>query len=339
MDVLTEFGHITPRSAAYVYAQLLKRALPRLVTEPYAQSYNIPNNEGKVAKWRRYNSLTAATTPLAEGIAPDGQRLTYTDIQVVMEQYGDRVNITDVIQDVHEDPIINGVAVPVCSEQIARTMEENRIEVWKAGTSVFYAGGTGIVARNQVASTVRRGDLRYIIRQLDANYATEISSLLGGSPKYDTEPVAPAYFAFAHTDLYADFMNLAGFIPVRNYAQPGSARPGEIGSIDRLRVILTPLFTSWEDSGALIGADGFISASDVRNDVYPVIILAQDAVGTVTLRGHFAFTPIVIQPNIPSPSNPLGQKGHVGWKRWAADIIINDNMMYRYECACTENPT
>jgi N4-gp56 family major capsid protein len=337
-EVLTEFGHITPRSAAYVYVKLLERALPQLVTEPYAQAFNIPNNEGKVGKWRRYASLTSATTPLAEGVAPDGQRLTYTDVQVTMEQYGDRVNITDVIQDVHEDPIINGVAVPVCAEQIARTMEENRIEVWKAGTSVFYAGGTGIVARNTVAATVSRGDLRYITRQLDANFAKEISSVLAGSPNYDTEPVDMAYFAFCHSDLIPDFLNLPGFIPARNYAQQGSARIKEIGSIDRIRVIATPLFTPFEDTGALIGADGFISTSDVRNDVYPVIIMGQNAVGTVSLRGNFAFTPIVVQPNIPNQANPLGQQGHVGWKRWAADLILDDNMIYRYECACTENP-
>ena len=338
MEVITEFGHITPRTAGHVVAKLLKRALPLLVTEAYIQPYVVPNNEGLVAKWRRYNSLTPATTPLAEGVAPDGQRLTYTDVQVVLEQYGDIVYITDVIQDTHEDPIINGVAVPVCGEQMARTTEENRISVWKAGTSVYYAGGTTYTLRTQVNKAISRGDIRYVIRQLDAAYAKEMTTLLKGSPNFDTEPVAPAYFAFGHTDLYADFMNVPGFIPVRNYAQPGDARPGEIGSVDRLRVILTPLFTPFADSGEAVGS-GFLSTTGVLNDVYPVIILAQDAVAGVALRGGFAVKPFVVNPNVPDHYNKLGQLGHVGWKIWDANVILNDNFIYRIECACTENPT
>ena len=86
--LITEYGNITPRTAAHAVKKLLERLLPLTVCERFGVGYQIPSKTSKVAKWRRYSSLAAATTPLAEGITPAGQRLAYTDVQVVMEQFG-----------------------------------------------------------------------------------------------------------------------------------------------------------------------------------------------------------------------------------------------------------
>ena len=85
------YGDISPRTAAYVVKQLLERAVPVLLIEKFGQTYPIPQNNTKSAKWRRY-FLTGSTgsagngsgnfyvplalTPLVEGVTPSGSRMS-----------------------------------------------------------------------------------------------------------------------------------------------------------------------------------------------------------------------------------------------------------------------
>jgi N4-gp56 family major capsid protein len=335
--IVTEFGNITPRTAAYTVKNLLERAIPYLVTEQFGVPYVIPNKSSKVAKWRRYLALTAATVPLAEGVTPTGQRITYTDVQVVMEQYGDIVTITDVIEDVHEDPVLNE-AVDLCSEQMAETKEINRISVLKAGTKVYYASSTAIVTRGTVAAVVDRGDLRYVERQMLGNRARAISKLVRPTAQYATAPIAPAFFMLGHTDGKADLEKISGFTPIENYASPVQLE-AEVGKIGNARIILTDLFDPWLAQGDAVGATGLIAANATNIDVYPLILLGKNAFGLVSLKGKFAAKPSVINPNQPSKSDPLGQRGYVGWKIWDANVILNDDFMYRIETGFTANPS
>jgi len=335
--LVTEYGDITPRTALFAIKKLLERAIPYLVTEQFGVPYNIPNKSSKTAKWRRYLALSAATTPLSEGVTPTGQKLSYTDVQVVMEQYGDIVEITDVIEDTHEDPVLNE-ATDICSEQMAETKEVNRISVLTAGTNVYYASSTAITTRDTVAAVVDRGDLRYVERQLLGNRARAISKLVRPQAEYASAPIPPAFFSLTHTDGKADIEKLAGFTPVENYSSPVQLE-AEIGKVGAMRFLCTDLFDSWGHAGAAIGVTGLITDDDSNVDVYPIVVLGKNAFGIVSLKGRFAAKPSVINPNQPSKSDPLGQRGYVGWKIWDANVILNDDFMYRIETGYTLNPT
>lgn len=333
----TIFADITPRTEGHTVRKLIERAIPYLVTEPYIEAYTIPNKEGRIAKWRRYLALTVATVPLAEGVTPPGQKLTYSDVQVVMEQYGDWVGITDVIEDTHEDPILNDT-VENCSEQMAETREINRISVWTAGTSVMYAGDPTYTLRTDVLTALVRADLTYTTRQMKDNKAREISKLMTSNRNYGTEPIAPAFFAFGDSDLDADIYKLPGFVPVEKYTEPGSARVAEIGKWRNIRFVTTSLFDPWADSGGAVAGTGLISTTGADCDIYPLIILARKAVAGVALRGKFAVTPVVVNPGRADHYDKLGQTGHVGWKNWDANVILNDDFIWRIEVGCTLYP-
>ncbi len=85
---ITTYGNISPRTAAFVVVELLKRAMPYLCLEKFGQSKALPGNKTQSMKWRRYNSLDLATTPLTEGVTPAGKKLTATDITGNLYQYG-----------------------------------------------------------------------------------------------------------------------------------------------------------------------------------------------------------------------------------------------------------
>lgn len=333
------YGDISPRTAGKAMKRLLKRGQHLMVVERFGQKDPLRKNSTKTAKWRRYNSLARASAPLAEGITPKGKRLTYTDVNATLEQYGDLIELTDVIADTHEDPVFKE-SMDLCGEQSAETVEELRIAVLKAGSNVFYADG--VTTRATVNSPPTRGDFRKIFRYFKKHKAREISKIIRATDKISTQPVEPAYFAMGHTDLKADLRDVPGFIPVGNYSASVKALPGEVGSIEEFRIILTPMFEPWEATGAsgtTYLSGGVEVSSAAQCDVYPLIFVARDAYGIVPLQGFEAVIPYVINPNKPTKSDPLAQLGYVAWKTYQTAAILNQNWLARLECAASASPS
>lgn len=350
MATPTVYGDISPRTAAYAIKDMLKRGMPYMAIEKFGQMYPLPTNSSKVAKFRRYfltgttgaagdgtgdYYIPLATTPLVEGVTPAGNTLANHDVTVEIAQYGDFITITDVIQDTHEDPVLQQ-ATEVLGEQAAMTIETLRFNVLKAGANAFYAGDTAttpgatVTARADVAGAIDRSLQRKITTSLTRQNARPITQALRSSPDYSMQAVEAAFVALVHPDLESDIRDMDGFIPTKQY---GSVSPweNEIGTVERVRYLSSTIFESWKAAGSDVTTyPGFISDDGVNNDVYPIIFLARDAFGMVPLKGKTALTPMVVNPS-PSISDPLAQRGTVGWKAYSATTILNDAWMVRAE--------
>jgi len=68
--------------------ELLKRGMPYLVLEKFGQAKELPMNKTQAMKFRRYEHLPLATTPLIEGVTPTSIKLAFTDITAILRQYG-----------------------------------------------------------------------------------------------------------------------------------------------------------------------------------------------------------------------------------------------------------
>ena len=157
MEAINTYGDISPRTAGKAKKKLLKRGQHLMVTERFGQVDPQQKNSTKTVKWRRYNSLARATAPLAEGVPPAGRKLTYTDVSATLEQYGDYVNITDVIADTHEDPVLQE-SMDLCGEQAAETIEEavkhitaNKLKSMDAGRMGYSTSEVGDMVARYVA--------------------------------------------------------------------------------------------------------------------------------------------------------------------------------------------
>ena len=179
---ITTYGDISPRTAAFVVRDLLKRGMPWLIFEKFGQAKPLPSNSTKSLQFRRYYIDSTFTTgaaatglmngdfnpheyftgtnfdptekTLTEGVTPDATSLESHDLDVTLTQYGDRVVISDVVMDTHEDPILSE-AVDILGEQAAVLIEKTRYNVLKAGTTVFY--GTGTARAGSIKSPIFRG--------------------------------------------------------------------------------------------------------------------------------------------------------------------------------------
>lgn len=327
---ITKYGDISQRTAAYAAVEMLSHAEPILVLSKFGQNKPIPKNTADNVKFRRPVPFTVSLTPLTEGVTPTAQQMAYEDVPATLSQYGAIVEISDKVADTAEDPVLKDASM-LSGEQAAETIEMLTYGVIKGGTNVSYANGA---ARANVNTIIELNDIRGATRALKAQRGKAITQMLGGSPNYNTTPVEGGFVAFAHTDLEADLRTLTGFTPVAEY---GSRKPlcaEECGTVENVRFILTPLLDSFPDAGDTKGATK--STSGTVSDVYPVIFIAKEAYGLVPLKGQNSITPSVINPNTPSKSDPLGQRGYVGWKTYFTAVRLNEAWLKRVEVAVTD---
>lgn len=301
--------------------------MPYLVLEKFGQAKTLPERNSKTIKFRRYNALPATPKTLSEGVTPAATKLTSTDVTAVLQQYGDRITITDVIMDTHEDPVLRE-SVEVLGEQAAQMIEAVRFGILCAGTNVLYANGA---ARNAVNTKLTDDVQRRAVRALKRQNGRQITSIVRSTPAYETANVAPGYVGLIHPDLEGDVRALTGFTPAEKY---GSISPweNELGKANDVRYVTSTVFAPWADAGGAKGT--MLSASGTNADVYPVLYLAKDAYGIVALKGQYAVTPMVVNPK-PSDSDPMAQRGHAAWKAMQTAVILNDSWILRAEVAAT----
>lgn len=332
---VTKYGDISPRTAAFAAKEMLERGLPYLVIEKFGQTKPLPSNSSKTIIFRKYDALDATPNVLVEGVTPTGKQLTATDVSCTLEQLGDRITITDVVADTHEDPVFKE-GQEVLGEQAAQMVEIARFGVLKAGTNMYYANGT---QRTDVNTPLTLGLQRRITRYLKRQLARKITKVVKSTAAYGTQAVAASYIALVHTDLEADIRNLAGFVPTEEYGQI-TPYESEIGKVEDVRYVSSTIFEPWEDGGGAYAGSGtaMVSTTGAQADVYPILYLGANAYGIVPLKGANAITPMVVNPK-PTDSDPLAQRGHIAWKTMTKAVILQDAWMVRAEVAVTANPT
>lgn len=328
---LSNSAGLSQRTNVYAERQMLKHAAPVMVLEKTGPLIKpMPKNKGTTIKFRRPIPFEAATTPLQEGVTPTGSAFRYEDVSATLDQYGQVGIITDVIEDTHEDPVLNDLTVQL-GENIGRTKELLNYAVLRGGTNVVYANGS---SRSDVNTPISLAKQRLVTRTLKAQKAMKVTQVLDASPNYATRAVEAAYIAVGHTDLEADIRNLPNFTPVSEYGNRRTVSDYEIGSCEDVRYILSPDLEPFADAGGTAGS--MVSTGGTNADVYPVLYFGKEAWGMVPLRGQGSVEPTIIPVNQKTKDDPLGQRGYAGWKMWHVGVILNQLWMARLEVAATD---
>lgn len=311
--------------------KMLARAIPNMPFEKFAQPFTYDRNSGDTAIFMRYESLDNTPQKLIEGVTPNAKEITTTTIESPLEQYGDYILMSDKLIDTNDVNFVENAAT-VLGEQAAEAVERLRIATLMSGTNVMFANGT---ARNQVNTPITANLMNRIERALWRQEAKFITNPIASSPRFYTENIPGAFVAVVHPDLIQDIRALPGFKAPWDYGTP-SDWEGEVGAYNHFRFMATTLLRPFADAGgAAAGPDGtMISTSGTNADVYPMIILARDAFGTVVLRGMDSIKPRIIRPT-PSIIDPLWQRGAISWKVMTTTVILNQAWMMRVEVAAS----
>lgn len=269
----------------------------------------------------------AADHVTAEGVTPSADTIAPTDITVQLQQYSVLYSVTDKTVDLYEDDVPSEMKKQT-GERMGLVREMVRFGALKAATNKFYCGGTTVATTDE---TLSLNMLRKVSRSLQANHAKQITSILAPSPNFATAPVEAGYLVFCHSDMEPAIRDLPGFKHVSEYGQRKVMHEMEVGSVERFRFIVSPeLAPTLGASGvtAAVGATGLLdSASSGYIDVYPCLVVAEDAWGQVALRGMDSIDVTYLPPGSKDKNDPLGQRGYIGAKTWMAASVLNNGHM------------
>lgn len=344
---MTQFTYSTPAGRINkLKGEILAHAIPVEVLGITGMQRAMPKNNGKTVVYRRYLpyggaitngntinrwSVDSAAHELTEGVTPTADTLVPQDITVTLKQYGCLYEITDQAVDTYEDDAPAEMKKQ-CGERVGLVREMIRYGILKGGANVYYSGGT---SRATVDEKITLTLLRKISRNLQANHAKRVTSILAPSPNIGTTPVEASYLVFCHSDCEADIRDLAGFKHVSEYGSRKPIHEMEIGSCENFRFVTSPELAAYADAGAAVGATGLYSTSSSNIDVYPVIMAGEDAWGQVALRGGDSLDPTWIPPGQKDKSDPLGQRGFVGSKFYMQCAELNAGWMAVAEVGVT----
>jgi N4-gp56 family major capsid protein len=338
------YSLVPSRNLIMAEREMLKHAMPIKVLSTFGTQKPIPQNKTDTVVFRRAlpidagtngaPSITTSNYLLQEGVTPGSRTITYQDVQVTLQQYGVLMKLSSKAEAMYEDDI-PGDMIKLVGEHMASIEELISYGVVRGGTNVVFANGT---VRTAVNTAITLNKMRQAARQLESAHAQLVTEKLASSVNFGTAPIEPGYLVFIHTDMEADFRNLTGFTPVARYGSQKPVHEREVGTVERFRIITSPYFRPFLAAGGTITAGTFLSnggTTGTTADVYPVMVVAQEAWGQVSLKGMNAIQPIYLPAKQITHANPMGQFGYVGANFYKNAVRLNENWMVRVECAAS----
>lgn len=325
----TTYGDISFRSGVHVIAKSLALAETQYVLQPYARHEKLAKNVGLSVKWRVPVIFNVSTTSLTEGVTPSPQAYDQDYVSATLAQYGSWFPFSDVVADMHEDPILKDLS-DLASRHQADVREMLTWETIRAGSNVVYTNGS---ARTDVNTVITKDDIDSAVMTLKSNYTPKITKRIAASTDIATEPVNASYLLIGNTFLEPTFRGMDSFVPVEKYSGFSPCCEWEIGKVDEVRIILTNYATGFNDAGGTASGNGVRSSAGTSANVYPCIVFGEEAFACATIKGMDGMKVSVTNPKMGSENDPLGQRGHAAWKFWFVAKILNDNRMVRIETA------
>ena len=296
-----------------------RRFLPYGAT---ATNANTQNQFFQAGNGDRSSAMIQANQ-IAEGVTPSPDSLIAVDITVVLIQYGCLYGFTDKTFLLYEDEIPAEMIKQV-GERVVLVNEQIIYGALKACTNQYYGGsGTSLTTVN---GAITLGMVRKIVKNLQANHAEAITSVLSSSANFDTSAVPEGFVVYCNTDMEPDIRDLPNFTPAEKYAS-GKPMPYELGMCERFRFIMSPDLPSIQNGGAAVGATGLYSTSGSNIDVYQFIVAGEDAWSQIAVRGRQSLETTYLEPGKKDKADPLGQRGYAGTAWWKAVMVENPGWM------------
>lgn len=268
-----------------------------------------------------------------EGLTPDTNTITYTDVPVTLNSYDVLFKYTDKAALMHEHKIPDDM-IRQTAQVIAEIAELVAFGQVKAGSSVVYANGS---TRAGLKQPISLPILRLAVRAMNSNRATEVTTMIKAGPDFGTGSAPGGFICFCSTDLSSDIRDLPHFVPKEAY---GSARKAyhqkEIGACEEFTFIVSSLLKPWLAAGTTYDGS-MVSAAGSSNDVYPMILMAQDAWGHVSLkgRGYTGINPVHVPWDDANHYNPSKKFGFIGAGFYYNCVRLNEFFMQRIEVCAT----
>ena len=295
-NVTTQTGEgkdLSPEMKTFYDMTLIDMAAPELVHNQFGQKRPIPKNGGKTIEFRKFSALPKATTPIQEGVTPDGGSLNVTAIEATVEQYGYYIVQSDVLELTSLDNTIIE-ATKLLGKQAGVTLDTITRDIITAGATSFVVAGGGSTA----SANITVADVAKIVAKLRA---------------MNTPTINGDYVAIIHPYVAHDLMRDPEWIDAHKYAQPENLYAGEIGKVCGVRFVQTS------------------EAKIVSGGIFKCLFFGEGAYGVTEITGGGLQT-IVKQKGSAGTADPLDQRSSIGWKAMTTAEVLVPEYLIVYEC-------
>ena len=305
---MNTIGGLSVENKKFYNRTLLKRMLPYLVFLRYGQKKPLKKGEGDTVSFRRVESLAPATTPLTEGVTPDGSKIQISEVTATVNQYGDYVEITDKLDLVGIDPIITETA-EILGEQAGLTIDNVVRDVVCAGTTVQYVNNKTGTAQLGTSDKISYAEIKKAVKTLKNN---NVRPLEDGS-----------YVGLIDPDTESDITDDPMWVDVSKYNGGTKILDGEIGKLAGVRFVTTT------ETLVKVGANSI--------PIHCSMIVGKDAYGVVDVENSTDKPTIIVKPfGSSGTEDPLNQRQTQGWKAMFTAVRLNELAMVRIEHAVSE---
>ena len=186
------------------------------------------------------------------------------------------------------------------------------------------------------ASVVSFKNLTRLDQILTDNRTPTKTTIITGSTYTDTKVLGATRVMYVGSELVpqlkqlTDFFDDKAFIEIQHYADAGNLLNGEVGSIDKFRIIQVPEMLHWAGLGAAVTNNPGFRSSMVGGvehyDIYPMLCVGEDSFATIGFQTDgksVKFNVITKMPgNATADRNdPFGETGFSSIK-WYYGILI-----------------
>ncbi len=310
----TETGSLSAEMKTFYEKRLLDQAEPLLVHNQFGDKYPIPAGSGKKIEFRKYSALPKALTALTEGVTPAGNSLTVTTVEGTVKQYGDWIQLSDMLQ---MTAIDNNVvqATKLLSSQAGRTLDTVTREVLAGGTNVIYAPKVVDGAETEVLSRSTLTPECVLTPFVVMRAAATLEAM--NTPKIDG-----SYVLIIHPYCRETLQESPGWVDVVKYKEGNNTFSGEIGKIGDVRVVTTSEAKVINDSTCPV------VESTTYYSVFTSLLLGANAYGVTELENG-GLQHIVKQ--LGYGEDPLNQRSSCGWKATSVAVRLCEEYMVRIE--------
>ena len=220
-------GDLSAEMKTFYDKTLITLAGTNLVHDQFGQKRPIPKNGGKNIEFRRFSKLPKALSPITEGVTPTGNKLKVAAITARVDQYGDYIEQTDML----ELTAIDNTIVEATKElaaQAGSTLDTVVRNELTGGTNVMYGSKDGTPATSRADITeAHKLTVKDVFKA-----AAELKAV--NAPK-----INGSYVAIIHPYVAYDIMQEAGdtWVDIQKYKNPEKIYRGEIGELGGVRFV------------------------------------------------------------------------------------------------------
>lgn len=209
-----------------------------------------------------------------------------------------------------------------------------------ASGTVLYAGAAvsdaTITGEGSTPSVVSYKNLMRLDQILTENRTPTQTTIITGSKLTDTKVLGGTRVMYVGSELVPelkamkDLFGNKAFIEVQHYADAGTLMNGEIGCIDKFRIIQVPEMLHWAGAGAQVTTNPGYRTSMVSGqehyDVFPMLVVGDDSFSTIGFQTDGKSVKFTIMTKMPGKetadrNDPYGETGFSSIK-WYYGILV-----------------